>query len=60
MFKPKYNQELLSNYLPQLPLSLSCLATELRLVWLPARFLSSFLVSRKNLENTPGQLKETF
>lgn len=42
------------------PQSLSCLATELSLVWLPARFLSSFLVSRKNLENTPGQLKETF
>lgn len=53
-------QQLLSNYPLQVPQSLSCLATEPSLVWLPARFLSSFLVSRKNLENTPGQLKETF
>lgn len=48
-----------SNYSLKLSQSLSGLATELSIVWLPARFLSSFLVSRKNLEHAPGQLNES-
>lgn len=44
-WNPKYNRQPLSNYPLQLPQSLSCLATELSLVWLPARFLSFFSLS---------------
>lgn len=53
------NPSTTSNPFPIIPRnfpSLSCLATELSLAWLTARFLSSFLVSRKNLETAQGDL----